>query len=325
MRAVRIIIGGLLLTVVLSAVLAGVWVLRQAGGGGLQVVVEFADTEGLEADDDVIYGDSIVGRVESVEDGLVLVRVAADHSEMLRANSRFWIQSHVGSTILLFDTPKRGGDRVEPGHNFKGLPERPEPDPELAAPSKPRKLSARPSWLVEVRATIEIKAGGDLTETQHRKVTGVIAGVRGESDLVVLAPSWAVEYSGELAGEGYRVELIGGGTHVAEIVTVRLPFVVLLVRDTGYTGNPAPFWAEALADQQGLLLTDVNGSAYTCVHSGGEVALRAHTDVGLVALVDGTNVAGFTLPAVGQTYGVRWLPLNGAGDAIQEARTKLGD
>jgi len=42
-----------------------------------------------------------------------------------------------------------------------------------------------------------------------------------------------------------------------------------------------------------------------------------------VALVDGTNVAGFTLPAVGETEGVRWVPLNGAGTAIEEAAAKL--
>ena len=323
MRGVRIAIGTILLAVVATAVLAGVWVLRQAGGGGLQVQVKFADSKSLAADDDVIYGDGIVGRVESVEDGVVTARISADHAKLLRANSRFWIQSHVGSSILLFDTPKQGGAMVRPGHSFIGLPVRPDPDPESMPPATQRKLNARPSWLVEVRANLELKAGGDLTEPQYRKVTGVIAGIRDKGDLIVIAPSWAVEYSGELAAETYRIELIGGATHTAEILAVRLPFVVFLVPATDYTGNPAPFWPEALADGQGLLLTDVEGNAYTAVHAGGEVQLRAGTDTGLVALVDGTNVAGFTLPAAGQTIGVRWVALNGVGDAIKEAQAKL--
>ncbi|MCB9895294.1 MAG: hypothetical protein H6839_12655 [Planctomycetes bacterium] len=323
MRGVRIAIGAVLLVVVATVVLAGVWVLRQAGGGGLQVRVEFSDTKALSADDDVIYGDGIVGRVESIDNGVVTARIAADHAKLVRENSRFWIQSHVGSSILLFDTPKQGGATVKPGHNFRGLAERPEPDPESLPPATRRKLSARPSWLVEVRANLELKAGGDLTEPQYRKVTGVIAGVRDKGGLVVIAPSWAVEYSGELAAETYRVELVGGATLVAEIISVRLPFVVLLVPESDYTGNPAPFWPEGLADGQGLLLTDVQGNAYTALHTGGEVELRASTEIGLVALVEGTNVAGFTLPAVGQTRGVRWVALNGAGDAIAEAKEKL--
>ena len=65
------------------------------------------------------------------------------------------------------------------------------------------------------------------------------------------------------------------------------------------------------------------GNAFTAVHTAGEVQLRARTGLGLVALVDGTNVAGFTLPAVGQPEGVRWVPLNGAGTAIEEAAAKL--
>ncbi|MCB9933390.1 MAG: MCE family protein [Planctomycetes bacterium] len=327
MRVVRISIGAVLLVVVASAALAGVWMLRQAGGGGLAVRVEFNDAKNLAPDDDVIYGDGIVGRVESVAQlngrQVVTARIAAENASLVREGSRFWIQSNLGSSILLFDTPKKGGAAIKPGHTFNGLPEAPEPDPELAPPAAPRKLTARPSWLCELRASLELKAGGDLTETQQRKVTGVVAGERENGDLLVLAPSWAVEYSGELAAESYRVELIGGATHVAEILAVRLPFVVLRVPASEYKGNAAPFWPDALADGQGLLLTDFEGNAFTAVHTAGEVQLRARTGLGLVALVDGTNVAGFTLPAVGQPEGVRWVPLNGAGTAIEEAAAKL--
>lgn len=327
MRVARVALGAVLLVVVASAALAGVWMLRQAGGGGMAIRVEFQDARGLAPDDHVIYGDSVVGRVEDVATfngkSVVVARIAADQSVLVRQNSRFWIHSKLGSAILLFDTPKAGGAAVESGHTFTGLAEPPDPDPALAPAAVPRKLSARPGWLVEFRATLELKAGADLTETQQRKVTGVIAGVRADGELLVLAPSWPVEYSGELVGESYRVELIGGATHVADILATRLPFVVLRVPATQYTGSAAPFWPDALADGQGLLLTDFEGNAFTAVHSDEEVRLRARTGLGLVALVDGTNVAGFTLPAVGLPEGVYWVPLNGAGTAIEEAAAKL--
>jgi hypothetical protein len=173
-----------------------------------------------------------------------------------------------------------------------------------------------------VRANIELSAGGDLTEVQKRKATGVIAGVRATGDVLVLAPSWAVEYSGTLVGETYRVELLGGATHAAELLVTRLPFAVLLVREPGYKGNAAPFWPDALADKQGLLLCDFEGNAFAVSHTAGEIELRARVDQGFVAFIEGTNVAGFALPRVGEE-GAQWIPLNGAGTAIEEARAKL--
>lgn len=322
MRAIRISIGAILLVGLTTAALAGVWALRQAGGRGLQVRVEFADTKNLAADDDIIYGDGIVGRVETVEDGFVIARVAADNATLVRANSRFWIESNIGSSVLMFDTPKQGGAQAEPMQTFTGLSSRPEPDPALAPPARPSRLSARPSWLCELRANIELSAGGDLTEVQKRKVTGVIAGVRESGDLIVLAPSWAVEYSGTLVGETCRVELIGGATHAAEILVTRLPFVVLLVRETAYRGNAAPFWPDSLADTQGLVLADFEGNAFAVSHNAEAIELRARIDRGFVAFIEGTNVAGFALPNVGED-GARWVPLNGAGNAIEEARAKL--
>jgi hypothetical protein len=323
MRGLRIAIGAVLLVAVTSAALAGVWYLRQQGGGGLPVTVEFADVEGLSADDDILYGDRIVGRVEDVQGGMVHARVAADHASLVRENCRFWISSHVGSSVLMFDSPKDAGAEVEPGHRFAGLDKPPKPDPAFEPPATPRKLSARPSWLCEVRANIELSAGGDLTEVQRRKVTAVIAGVRENGDIIVLAPSWAVQYSGQLLGETYRVELLGGETLAAELLTTRLPFAVLRCRETAYKGPAAPFWPDELADNQGLLLCDLEGNAYAAMHTGGQVALRAGLAHGFVAFIEGTNVAGFCLPAIGRNEGVEWVPLHGAGSAIEEARSKL--
>jgi hypothetical protein len=320
MRTARIIFGALILIVVLSATLAGVWVLRASGGGGLDVNVAFADTLNLSADDRVIYGDSIVGRVERVHEGVVTARIASEHAGLVREGSRFWIQSQPGIAILMFDSPVDSGPMVEPGHRFQGWSERPPPDPKAAPPAVARKLNARPVWLCEVRAVLELAAGADLTETQRRKAAGVIAGVRPDGELLVLVPSWVVEYSGELAGERYRVELIGGATYVAELLHTRLPFAVLRVPHTEYEGPAAPFWPEALADGQGLLLTDFEGTAYTAMHAEGALELRAKIDQGYVALIEGTNVAGFVVPPVGANRGASWIPLNGAGDAIAEAK-----
>ena len=327
MRTARIIVGCVVLFAVATATLGGVWVLRESGGGGLDVNVAFDDTENLAIDDDVIYGDKIVGRVERVidEDGrkLVTARVASEYAGLVHEGSRFWIESQPAMAILMFDSPIDSGPVAKPGQRFEGFAKRPPPDPKAAPPSVPRKLNARPNWLCEVRAVIELKAGPDLTETQRRKTAAVVAGVRENGDLLVLAPSWVVEYRGELAGERYRVELIGSATYVAEILHERLPFVVLLVPATEYSGNAAPFWPDALSDEQGLLLTDFEGASYAAKHVAGEVELRAKVEQGYAALIDGTNVAGFALPRVGANRGVSWVPLNGVGDAIEEARAKL--
>ena len=323
MQSFRVLIGALVLLGVLTATLGGVWVLRQTGGGGLAVRINFQDTKNLSADDDVIYGDRIVGRVESVEDSVVYARIAADESGLVHEGSRFWIQSTPGMAILVFDTPMRSGGPAQPDHEFIGLPERPEPDPDLAPLPGTRRLTDRPPWLCELRSTIELSSEWNVT--QRRKTAAVIVTVHDNGDLIVLAPSWAVEYSGTLADERYRIELIGGETWAAEIVTTRLPWVVLIARGTDYVGEPAPFWPDALGEGQVLVLTDFEGNAYTATHSDETTTLEAETDGGLLALIEGFNVAGFTLPAVATERGVRWQPLNGAGTAIAEAKLKLGE
>ncbi|MBZ0137169.1 MAG: hypothetical protein K8I27_12445 [Planctomycetes bacterium] len=327
MRTGRIIMGACILVAIAAATLGGVWVLRESGGGGLDVSVAFEDPKGLAIDDDVIYGDRIVGRVERIveehEGRLVTARIAAEYADLVHEGSRFWVESQPGMDVLMFDSPVDSGAIAAPGHRFEGFADRPPPDPKAVPPAVPRKLTARPVWLCEIRAVLELTAGADLTETQRRKTAGVVAAVRESGDLLVLAPSWVVEYQGDLAAERYRVELVGGATYVGEVLHVRLPFVVLLVRESKYQGNAAPFWADALADQQGLLLTDFEGTGYAVKHIGGEVHLRAGIEQGYVALIDGTNVAGFALPAVGVNRGASWVPLNGAGDAMREAQAKL--
>ena len=320
MRGVRIAVGLVLLVGVSSALLAGVWVLREAGGGGLPFTVSFEDARNLKADDSIIYGDAIVGRVENVDGNVVHARVAAEHANLVQRGSRFWIHSRPAMAILMFDTPTNAGGVIEPGHRFTGLTQRPDPDPQLAPPATPRKLAARPVWLCEVRVTLELAAGADLSETQRRKAAGVVVERLADGTLLVLAPSWVVEYSGDLLSEAHRVELIGGATFAAELVETRVPFAVLAVRDTGYVGALAPLWPDALADAQGLVLTDLEGMAFTVEHRQAAVELRAQIAQGYVALIDGANVAGFAVPVVGRSQGATWIPLNGAGTAIQNAK-----
>ncbi len=99
--------------------------------------------------------------------------------------------------------------------------------------------------------------------------------------------------------------------------------MVLRLRDSSFSGNPASLWPEALADGQGLVLTDFEGTTYVAEHAENAVDLNARVAQGLVAMVDGTKVAGFAIPAVGRDRGVRWVSLDGAGDVILDARSKL--
>lgn len=326
MREIRVVVGAVLLIAVAAGVVAGVWVLRQAGGGGLPVTVTFADDQGLSIDDDVIYGDQIVGRVDDIteDNGEVRIdaRIAADHANLLREGSRFWIEETLSGAVLIFDTPLAAGRKATPGARFDGLEVRPEPDPDVAPLQAPRNLDDPPDWLCEVRVTLDLDDGTEFGVTQRRKVTGAVVETFDNGELLVLAPSWVAQYSGDLLDETFRIELSGGTNLVAEPLNIRLPFIVLLAREADYAGGAAPLWPEPVADDQALILTDFEGRALTGVHEEGGVEVVAEVGQGLLAMIDGTKVAGFAIPPVGKSFGVTWVPLNGAGIALDEAREK---
>lgn len=185
-----------------------------------------------------------------------------------------------------------------------------------------RKLRAPPSWLCEVRVTLDLDDGTEFGMTQRRKGVGAVVEQFANGDLLVLAPSWVAQYSGDLLSETFRVELTGGVNMVAEPAAIRLPFIVLLVRKSDYAGETAALWPEALANEQALVLTDFEGLALTGIHREGSVEVKARIGQGLVALIDGTKVAGFVIPPVGRNFGATWVPLNGAGIVLDEARAK---
>ncbi|MEE9311907.1 MAG: hypothetical protein V3V10_05775, partial [Planctomycetota bacterium] len=126
MRSKRIALGLLLLAVFFVLAGAGVVVLRQSLSGGVRFTISFQDTHSLEIDDDVIYGDRVVGRITDIKGNTIHAVVESERSELIHTGSRFWIVSNVAA-FLQFDTPAHPGDQVLTGHKFTGFETRPEP------------------------------------------------------------------------------------------------------------------------------------------------------------------------------------------------------
>lgn len=325
MRIVRIVLGVFVLLLLAGGVAAGVWALYEHGGGGLPVSVAFDDGKGISSGDEVVFGDRLVGRVSSVDaDGegvLVHAVIAAEHAELLRDGCRFWIDSRLGSTILNFD--RSIGVPASPGQQFRGLGGRPEPDPELTPAPLARPLKVRPVWLCEVRATLTTRVGTEESIDRTRKGAGAIVHVNAQGDLLVLCPAWLIEPAGPVIAQSIRVEMIGEGTRVADLVEQRGEHAVLLIRATAYRESAATLWPHELADGQGLVLTDFDGASYPAEVRQGGVEFKGVLEQGNVALVDGTKLAGFALPNVGRNSGMRWVSLHGAGTTIDNALAKL--
>ncbi|MBK8206663.1 MAG: hypothetical protein IPK87_07675 [Planctomycetes bacterium] len=325
MRVVRVFLGIFVVLLLAGGVAGGVWVLYEHGGGGLPVSVAFDDGKGISSGDEVVFGDRLVGRVNSVDadgDGvLVHAVIAAEHAELLRDGCRFWIDSRLGSTILNFD--RSIGVPALPGQQFKGLSERPQPDPELTPAPLARPLKVRPVWLCEVRATLTTRVGTEESIDRTRKGAGAIVHVNAQGDLLVLCPAWLIEPAGPVLAQSIRVEMIGEGTRVADLVEQRGEHAVLLIRATAYRENAATLWPHELADGQGLVLTDFDGASYPAEVRQGGVEFKGVLEQGNVALVDGTKLAGFALPNVGRSSGMRWISLHGVGTTIDIAQAKL--
>lgn len=327
MRALRIIAGALVLLLLAGGVAGGVWVLYEHAGGGLPIEVEFADAKGLSGGDSVVYGDRIVGRVESVTRGaeasLVRARIAAEHAEIVRERCRFWIDSRLGAAILNFDRVHNAGPIAQPGQRFEGYTSRPEPDRELRPTPSPRPLRARPAWLCAVRATITTDAGNEQTLERSRKGAGAIISANEYGDLLILCPYWIVEPAGPPIAKTLRVDLLGEGPRIAQLIEIRGEHAVLYVPQTAYRERAAGLWPHELADGQGLVLADAGGTAYTAEFFDGGLDFRAGLQESNIVLIDGLNLAGFALPEVGAATGARWVSLHGALDAIAAALEKI--
>jgi hypothetical protein len=325
MRVVRIIVGIVVMLLITGGAAAGVWVLYEHGGSGLPIEVSFADGKGIAPRDYVVYGDQIVGRVDTVtdEDGTVVVtaRVATEHASLVREGSRFWIDSRLGSAVLNFDRTASAGAQANPGTRFTGLASRPEPDPALKPPPLARPLSVRPVWLCEVRATITTRIG-EQAQQRERKSAGAIVHVSAKGDVLVLCPAWVFEPAGPEISSSYRVEMIGEGTRIARLAHVQGHHALLHVTATAYRESAARLWPNELADGQPLVLADFDGTAYTADLRAGGLDFKGTLLQGNVALVEGVHLAGFALPNVGKASGARWVSLHGAGDAIDTALAK---
>src|SRR5690606_11848216 len=266
----------------------------------------------------VVYGDRIVGRVENVtHDGdevIVHARIAAENATLVRENSRFWIDSRLGSVILNFDRVASAGAAAQPGSRFIGLAARPEPDPERKQPPLPRPLNVRPVWLCEVRATLSSRTG-ELLQSRERKGAAAVVHAGDNGDVLVLCPAWLVEPAAEEVTGTIRVEMLGEGTRLAEVIHRHHELAVLLVRGTAYRESAARLWPSELPDGQPVVLADFDGKAYTG-EVRGALEFKGVLPQGSVVLVEGVHLAGFALPNVGKATGARWVSLHGAGDAI---------
>ncbi len=326
MRTLRILVGVVVLLLIAGGVGAGVWVLYEHAGGGLPIEVSFADGKGIAPRDSVVYGDRIVGRVENVtrvgDEVIVHARIAAENATLVRENSRFWIDSRLGSAILNFDRMASAGAAAQPGSRFAGLAERPEPDPDLKPPPLPRPLNIRPVWLCEVRATLSTRTG-ELLQSRERKGAAAVVHAGDSGDVLVLCPAWLVEPAAEEVTGTIRVEMIGEGTRVAEVLYRQGESAVLLVRGTAYRETAAQLWPSELPEGQPVVLADFDGKAYTGEVRASALEFKGVLPHGTVALVEGVHLAGFALPNVGRASGARWVSLHGAGDAVAAALERL--
>ncbi|MDC1141978.1 hypothetical protein OAU50_02715 [Planctomycetota bacterium] len=307
MRSRRIAIGLLLVGVFVFLAGAGIVVLRESLGGGVRFTVTFQDTQSLEVDDDLVYGDKIVGRVTDIKGNVVHAVIEADKSDLIHEDSRFWIVSNVAA-LLQFDTPARSGDVIQNAHKFTGFESRPEPDPDSLPPQQARPLTAIPTWLCEIRATFKTEDEAEVMLSIKRKATAAVVQVTNEGHAIVLAPSWIHDVAGAIDST-YLIELQGDETRLAELLDTDGKLSRFVVYDAGYSGSVANLFTDTLPDTQTLLLTNHDGSSYKVKFKSNEVDLRLVPEVGLLALVDGFKVAGFATPLRGHRYGAKWIGL----------------
>lgn len=318
MRSKRITIGLLLVVTFVVLAGAGVVVLRESFGGGLQFSVTFKDTHSLEVDDDVIYGDKIVGRVTGVKGDTVYAVVETDKANLVHEGSRFWIVSNIVA-FLQFDTPAHSGTPVSRGHSFDGFETRPDPDPDSLPPQQLHQLPAIPAWLCEVRATIKTVADDEAFLSIKRKSTAAVLELTDEGHAIVIAPSWIHEVSGDIKEATFLVELQSDETRLAELIETNGKLSRFMVRDAGYKGPTAKLYTKPLPDKQTLVLTNHDGGSYKVKFINGQVDLRLTPKPGLLALVDGYSLAGFATPVRGERYGVLWVSVKSVSSSEQSS------
>jgi hypothetical protein len=285
----------------------GVYLLYQAEGGGVGFYVTLRDAKNLEPGSNLIYQDRSVGRVVSVDKTgelyVINAQLSSEHEELLHAKSRFWVQDPLGKSLLCFDNPREPGAVVGEGARFVGLESRPAPD--YMPPPPPRKLETRPGWLCEVRVTATISLGENVKDERRKSAAAV---VKRDDATWVLAPAWVWSYSGEVKARQAFVEFAGGETHTAEVVNVVGAFILLRVEDASWQGKVATLWPDELAQGQGVAAMNTRGEYFAATLKGNTLEGMGEMDGAYIACVDGTKVAGFALPPVGDS-GVGFVAL----------------
>ncbi|MCF6227809.1 MAG: hypothetical protein L3J82_03955 [Planctomycetes bacterium] len=318
MRSKRIAIGLLIVAAFTILAGAGVLVLRESLSGGVRFSVVFQDTHSLEIDDDVIYGDRVVGRITDIQGNTVHAVVESERSELVHSGSRFWIVSNIAA-FLQFDTPAYSGDPIQTGQKFIGFETRPEPDPESLPPQQARPLPKIPAWLCEVRSSIKTVSEGQEFLSLKRKSAAAIVDITDDGHAIVLAPSWVHDVSGEVSDATFLVEMQGDETRLAELIETGNGLSRFLVRNAGYKSSTAELYADTLPKMQVLVLTDHEGSSYRVKFRNNGVDLRLTPKPSLLALVDGFKLAGFATPVHGGRYGAKWVGLDSKSSSGSEA------
>jgi len=306
-KIIRPLIGACVLLAMFGAAGLGVYLLYQAEGGGVGFYVTLHDAKNLEPGSNLIYQDRSVGRVVSVDKTgelyVINARLSSEHEELLHAKSRFWVQDPLGKSLLCFDNPREPGPVTGEGARFVGLESRPAPD--YMPPPPARKLEARPGWLCEVRVTATITLGENVKDERRKSAAAV---VKRDDATWVLAPAWVWSYAGEVKSRQAFVEFPGGETRTAEVVNVMGAFILLRVEDSAWQGKVATLWPDELAQGQGLAAINAKGEYFAATLKGNTLEGMGTMDGAYVACVDGTKVAGFALPPVGES-GVGFVAL----------------
>ena len=299
-KIIRPLIGACVLLAIFGGVIGGIYLLMEAEGGGVGFYVTFRDAKNLEPGSNLIYQDRSVGRVVSVDKTgdlyVINARLSSEHEELLHAKSRFWVQDPLGKSLLCFDNPREPGPVTGEGARFTGLESRPAPD--FMPPPPARKLEARPAWLCEVRVTATLALGENVKDERRKSAAAV---VKRDEATWVLAPAWVWNYAGEIKARQAFVEFPGGETRTAEVAKEIGAFILLRIEESGWQGKVATLWTEELAQGQGLAAMNAKGEYFAATLKGNTLEGMGTMDGAYVACIDGTKVAGFALPPVGDS------------------------
>jgi hypothetical protein len=315
-KIIRPLIGACVLLAIFACVLGGIYLLMESEGGGVGFFVTFHDAKNLEPGSNLVYQDQSVGRVVTVEKtgGVYVIeaRISSAHSAVLHQGSRFWVQDPLGKSLLCFDNPRDPGPGVGEGARFTGLESR--PDPAYMPPPPARKLEARPGWLCEVRVTATLALGENVKDERRKSAAAV---VKRDDATWVLAPAWVWRHEGEIKTRQAFVEFPGGETRTAEVAKEIGAFILLRIEESAWQGTVAKLWIEELAQGQGLAAMNAKGEYFAATLKGGALEGMGLMDGAYIACVDGTKVAGFGLPPVGDS-GVRLAAITSTvQDALQ--------